>query len=253
MALKKDLLNKNENEQATSNENKELATVVAGLPANLSGSTNVTLEEFLPRLKVVYPIEVDPAKGILPKHGYQTMIQAGESYIEVPDNTHIMGITGRPCAKSNTVEIGGVKVKYDEKNEEHKKIGAKFEMVYGPLKGQTPSKKYEDALKDPLFERGISWLVAVFLADGCMVAELNGFKSMSTYWSRPLLQGCLDNRQTVLLKQSNHCYNLKSGKNYLDPKKFNQYEICQLTSEQGALLAGAIEASQPKIDGWLKK
>lgn len=247
MAIKKDMLNKNEN------ESKELAATMPNLPANLGGSINVTLEEFLPRLKVVYPIEVDPAKGILPRHGYQTMIQAGESYIEVPDNTHIIGLTGRSCAKSNTVEVGGVRVKYDEKNEEHKKIGAKFEMVYGPLKHQTPSIGYLAALKDPLFERGVSWLVAVFLADGCVVAELNGFKSMSTYWSRPLLQGCLDNRQTMLLKQSNHCYNLRSGKNYLDPKKFNQYSIEPLTAEQAQLLQGAIEENQSKIDGWLKK
>lgn len=252
MAVKKDMLNKSE-EQATSSESKELATTMASLPANLSNSINVTLEEFLPRLKVVYPIEVDPTKGILPKHGYQTMIQAGETYIEVPDNTHIVGIAARDCAKSNTVEIGGVKVRYDEKNEEHKKIGAKFTMVYGPLKDQAPSPDYVAAIKDPLFDRGVSWLCAVFLADGCMVVELNGFKSMSTYWSRPLLQGCLDRRQTMLLKASNHCYNLRSGKNYLDPKKFNQYEICSLTPEQATLLAGAIEANQPKIDDWLKK
>lgn len=259
MAIKKNLTNESatgteETAHSTDMQTGSNAMVeVNGTNMSAADLINVTADQYLPRMKVIYPIEVNPDKGILPKHGYQTMIQHGERFIEVQDNTALFGLAARDCMKKSTVMIEGVEVRYDEKNPEHKKIGQTFKLVYGPLKGQKPSDEYQAACKSDLFDRGVAWLVAAFVEGGCLVCELTGFKSMSSYWNQPLMQATSATGRVMILTSSNHCYNLKTGKNYLDPKKFNQYRFEPITAEQAQLRDGAWVSQMNEIKSWLNK
>lgn len=263
MAIKKNLTNSNDQpgfatDQQEQNGADQTSQTTALVEVNGAAMTaadliNVTADAYLPRIKVIYPIEVNPDKGILPKHGYQTMIQHGERFIEVPDNTALFGLAARDCMRKNTVVIEGVEIRYDEKNPDHKKAGGKFQLVYGPLKGQKPSAEYQAACTSDLFDRGVAWLVAAFVEGGCLVCELTGFKSMSKYWNQPLMQATSATGRVMVLTSSNHCYNLATGKNYLDPKKFNQYKFEPITEEQARLRNAAWNDQAIEIKAWLSK
>lgn len=259
MALK---VNQKQNDKPETNESTELTTIGSFLPGvtqeQLHGASNP--DSRLPRLKIIEAIEIDPAKGILPAHAYQIGLMVGETFQPLPDNSLLTVISSRDAVRRLEGTLNGQTVVIDPNNPAHKQLQANYNQAFKQLGVFNKSNdKFVEGLKDPSFQRGSTFLVAVIQPDGSScIAELPAFKTKASYWSRPLAQAHLSpNKMGITLTSTNHALNLKTSKDgskrYLDPNKFTQYKVTELTKEHMQSIFGSMETAKTEIGSWFDR
>lgn len=244
-------------------ETNALVTLEQALPmlgTTTGGMVQVsTPDSRLPSLKLVYPIEVDPSKGILPEHAYTFVVSSGDSIEVLPEGYTLTVLAARDAVRQLEVEINGTKVRADMNNPQHKALKAGYTRAFKALgKYNKTQAGFENGLKNG-WDKGAVYLLAVLVGEKTLIAELSAFKTQALYWYRPLAQAILNPHKlgcTVLVK--NHAANIKSAKSdptkkYLDPAKFNQYQISELTPEQIERVVRAVENAKADVDAWFDR
>jgi hypothetical protein len=249
--------------EITENNETALTTVDQYLPGvtadQLHGASNP--DSRLPRLKIVEAIEIDPAKGILPAHAYQIGLMVGDQFQPLPDNSIVTVISSRDAVRRLEGQLNGAMVIIDSNNPAHKQIQANYNSAYKALGVYNKTnEQFEQGLKDPTYQRGSTYLVAVIKPDGSScIAELPAFKTKASYWARPLAQAHLTpNKFGVQLTSTNHAANLKQSKTdatkrYLDPNKFVQYKIVEMTKENMVAIFSAMETTKSEMQSWFDR
>jgi len=242
----------------------ELAVLNAALPM-LAGSQPLVQvsspDSALPKLKIVYGIEVDPAKGIRPEHTFAFGVSSGEGFQPLPADIVMTVIAGRDACRQLVVEVEGVEVPMDKNNPKHKALQASYKTYYKALNEfNKTDEQFKDGLKNG-FTPGSVYLVAVILPKnlGVLIAELPAFKTSASYWHKPLVQaGLIPNMMGVKILIDNHSCNLRGTKadptmKYCDPGKFKQWEAVTITTAQASQIAEAIENAKADVEAWFDR
>jgi hypothetical protein len=243
------------------NKTTDIAVLTQALPAVLSQPmVQVSSPDSrLPTFKTISPIEVDGTK-IKPEHSYSFGFTNGDGFQPLEAGTVLTVLAGRDAVRRLVVEVGGQTVKCDFNNAEHKKADKKYEKLYKAV-GQfnKTNEQYEAALKEGSWDTGSVYLVVALTKQGAMVGELPAFKTAASYWFKPLSQAIFNpSKLGVTLKIDNHACNVRAAKSdptkkYLDPGKFNQWQIVELTQEQLGEIVGAVEAATTEIELWFQR
>lgn len=107
----------------------------------------------------------------------------------------------------------------------------------------------------------ISLVVCVFkdAASGNDVATvglLESFKTMSKYYTDPLMHGLMKNKQGIVVSINDHNENnTKSGAGffYYDARKFTQWQSVQLSDGQMELIRAALKDKADACNAWLNR
>jgi hypothetical protein len=92
--------------------------------------------------------------------------------------------------------------------------------------------------------------------DKAVVGLLESFKTMTKYFTDPLMHGLLRDGRGILVTVEDHNENTtksNAGFNYYDARKFTQWQSMELSKEQFELAASALKAKAPAVDAWLKR
>jgi hypothetical protein len=232
--------------------NLPVAPAATGALANLdlskafSADPSTQRSQWLPNLKIAYPIEVGK-RGVSGEHIYKMGLSDGNTFELVPAPFLVVALANRNAAR-RTVE--------GEK-------GKVYEMAFGECMGMGNSQaKYhqmaKDAVDDPSVHLGVRWLVAVFRADGSVaLANVDAFDASKEYFGVPLTQAVFNQKRGVEFKCMEHSGNLTASKHdksrmYLDPRKHTQWAAVELTQDRLSAILGAWDANKDKIESWLK-
>lgn len=233
-------------------DNTALAPAASGALANLdlskafSADPSTQRSQWLPNLKIAYPIEVGK-RGVTGEHIYKMGLSDGNVFELVQPPFLVVALANRNAAR-RTVE--------GEK-------GKAYDMAFGECMGLgTSQTKYhqmaKDAASDDSIHLGVRWLVAVFKADGSVaLANVDAFDASRDYFGIPLGQAIFSEKRGVMFKCLEHSGNLTASKHdksrmYLDPRKHVQWTAVELTQDNLNAILGAWGTNKDKIESWLK-
>ena len=244
-----------QNENALVTTENLLPMVAADQLVNVSSP-----DSRLPSLKIINSIEVNPSKGITKDMSGMLVLQDGESTQIVPKGSIITVLAARDAVRRLEVEIDGNRVPFDRNDKTHEKLDKTYTRAFKALGNFNAShEKFIAGLKDESFQRGSVYLLALINDNGTAICELGAFKTQASYWYRPLAQAILHpNKMAIQITENDHSGNLKESKansthQYFDPAKHNQYKVVELTAEQLAGIAAAVEGSKPDVDSWFNR
>lgn len=196
--------------------------------------------KFLPMLKVVYGIEVQSNPELAP-HVMKAVLVNDEK-IEALDAPYRLTVLEARQACRFEVKKG------------------KFEYAYGPVaerQGKSHEKYLEFLGKAKAgtkgFDEGSVALVAVIRDGAAAIASMRLFKSGQGYWSKILHKAVFLRKGVAVIGVSDHGENLVETDNggYLAGKKFDQYEIEELTPADFEAVKAAYESNGEAVRNWL--
>ena len=199
-------------------------------------------DDLLPQLKVPYPIEMgETFKG---EHIYRAVLFDGKSVAKIPVPYVLTCIAARAASRKLITKPDGKK---------------EYERGFKALGQNNASDAlYQAHCADPTAEQGNSYVLAVICDKSVSIVELPAFKLLKDYWGTPLYQALAQNQLGLRVDLDDHSVNVVPSKRdpsrkYLDPKKFRQHQIVDLTPDQIKLVADELNAQKAKFDAWLKR
>lgn len=201
------------------------------------------VEDLLPQLKVVYPIEVDGDK-FKPADSYHAGLFDGKQFVKLEAPYVLSVIAAREGSRKLVIDAEG------------KKSYERAFKAIGEYNASDPV--FQQHLIDPQAEKGYVYVLAVIRNNDVAICELPAFKLLKDYWGRPLFQALMQNRLGLRVDVTDHSVNLVTAKNdptkkYLGPQKFKQHAVIELTEAQVKLVASALSGAKAKFDAWLKR
>lgn len=207
------------------------------------------MSNLLPQVKIPYPVEVKPGKPFTMANVFRVGLFDGSKFDTVAAPYTMTVIAARDASRKLVQKNVGGKIE-NEYERAYKSMGTGFDAS---------AAVYEQHCIDPMAERGISFIVGIIDAAGkAVIAELPAFKVLKDYWNRPLHQARAQNNLGLKVTVEDHSANLTTSKNdpnkaYLDPKRFTQHEVIELTPEQAECIAAVLSASKDKFEAWAKQ
>ena len=198
---------------------------------DLAGMFDAPPGQFLPQFKVPWPVEAD-----LVKYVGQAILVDGSDVTVLPVPFGITVLHARAACKCQDGENKTIRA--------YK--GGKTDDLYNKLFAEEVN-------------RGVSTLLAIILPDKVSIALSETFKTMRSYWSKPLgnatpTEGGV--RRAVRIEVADHVKNMKkskTGNSYYNPAAFTQWEQVALSEEQSKMVDEAIAARDAAIKFWLAK
>lgn len=201
------------------------------------------VEDLLPQLKIVYPIEVDGDK-FKPADAYQAGLFDGKQFVKLAAPYTLTVIAAREGSRKLVVDAEG------------KKSYERAFKAIGEYNASDPV--FQQHLLDAQAEKGYVYVLACIRGNDVALCELPAFKLMKDYWGRPLFQALAQNRLGLRVDITDHSANLVTAKNdatkkYLGPQKFRQHAVVELTDDQMKAVGNALTGAKAKFDAWLKR
>jgi hypothetical protein len=237
--------------QAVEQNQEEQSTALASIPS-ASALMNIdppapSADELLPQFKIPYSIEVDGEK-IKKGDAFTAGLYDGKVFTQLAVPYVMTVLAARKASRKLITKTGpdGAETK-------------EYERGFIALGENNASDAvYKMHEQDSTAQMGNSYVVAILQGEAVCIAELPAFKLMKDYLGRPLYQANAQARHGLRVDLKDHDANLTASKanpqnKYLDPGKFKQHQIVDLTEDQARLIGEAIKANKSRFDSWVRR